>query len=266
MNPTVAALAVATLAGGVLAVSSRDVRSVVLGLLIVLAGAPLVADPWPGPLAALVRIAGALLAVRLIVVGVRGLGPTAGSRIGWPAASVLAAAGLVAGVASHGLGATALGPAAAQAAGFGLIVLALAPLVIGRDVLRLGVGAVLLLSGAQLVRVALDPAPTDADQLVAALLAVGLGGAVAVIVAAAGAAGGLDAGGGLAGDRGPRPPDAHRIERPAARRQAADAVVEAPVSPARRRAPKPIEDPGAPPRPPGPPRPRRPRPAPGPRP
>jgi hypothetical protein len=223
MNPAVAALAVATVAGGVLAVSARDIRSVVLGLLVVLAGAPLVADPWPGPIGALVRVAGALLAVQLIVVGVRTLGPTAGSRIGWPAAAVLGTAGAVAGLGSHGLGAAALGPAAAQAAGFGLIALAIGPLVIGRDVIRLGVGAVLLLAGAQLVRVALDRPPTDADQLVAGLLTVGLGGAVAVIAAAAAAAGGLetaalaDRGRG----RGPRPPEAHRIDEGGRRRRTA---------------------------------------------
>lgn len=222
MNPAVAALGLVTIAGAVLAVSARDVRSTVLGLLVVLAAAPLVADPWPGPLAALVRIAGALLAVRLVVVGVRGLGPTAGSRLGWPAAVVLGGAAAIAGLGSHGLGVVALGPAAAAAAGFGLIALAMAPLIVGRDVLQLGVGAVLLLSGAGLLRVGLDRPPTDADQLVAALLTVGLGGAVAVICAAAGAAGGLEAAS-LAGrgrGREPRLPDAHPIEttdRPARR-------------------------------------------------
>ncbi|HEU4571045.1 MAG TPA: hypothetical protein VFR93_00030 [Candidatus Limnocylindrales bacterium] len=219
MNPALVALAIATVAGGVLAVSSRDVRSVVLGLLVVLAAAPLVADPWPSPLAALARIAAALLAARLVIVGVRDLGATVGSRIGWPAAAILGAAAAVAGYGSHGLGATPLGPAAAQAAGFGLIVLSLAPLVLARDVFRLGVGAVLLVSGAQLVRVALDRPMTDAGQLVAALLVVGLGGAVAVIAAAARAAGGLEAAALDRGGRGPQLPDAHRVEEPAARRR-----------------------------------------------
>jgi hypothetical protein len=219
VNPALVALAIATVAGGVLAVSSRDVRSVVLGLLVVLAAAPLVADPWPSPLAALARIAAALLAARLVIVGVRDLGATVGSRIGWPAAAILGAAAAVAGYGSHGLGATPLGPAAAQAAGFGLIVLSLAPLVLARDVFRLGVGAVLLVSGAQLVRVALDRPMTDAGQLVTALLVVGLGGAVAVIAAAARAAGGLEAAALDRGGRGPRLPDAHRVEEPAARRR-----------------------------------------------
>ena len=210
MNPALAALAVACLAGAVLAVSARDVRTVVLGLLVVLAAAPLIADPWPGPLPALVRIAGALLAVRLVVVGVRELGPTVGTRIGWPAAVILAMAAAIAGAASHGLGAAALGPAEAGAAGFALIALAVGPLVVARDVLRLGVGSVLLLTGALLLRVALDRPPTDAEHLVAALLTVGLGGAVAVIAAAAMAAGGLEAAGAGSSGRA-RPPDAHRL-------------------------------------------------------
>jgi hypothetical protein len=219
VNPALIALAIATVAGAVLAVSSRDIRSVALGLLVVLAAAPLVADPWPGPAAALARIAAALLAARLVVAGVRDLGATLGSRIGWPAAAVLGAAAAVAGLGSHGLGAAPLGPAAAQAAGFGLIALSLAPLVLARDVFRLGVGAVLLVSGAQLVRVALDRPMTDADQLVAALLTVGLGGAVAVIAAAARAAGGLEAAAVDRSGRGPRLPDAHRVDGPVPRRR-----------------------------------------------
>ena len=47
MNPALVALAIAIVAGGVLAVSSRDIRSVVLGLLVVLASASLVAVKRP---------------------------------------------------------------------------------------------------------------------------------------------------------------------------------------------------------------------------
>jgi hypothetical protein len=209
VNPALAALAVAALAGAVLAVTARDVRSVVLGVLVVLLAAPLIANPWPAPASILVRIAAGLLAARLIVVGVRGLGPTVGTPLGWPTGAILAAGAAVTGFASHGLGSAGLGPPEAQAAGFGLIALAIAPLVVGRDVLRLGVGAILLVVGATLVRVALDRPATDGDQLVAAILTVGLGGAVAVIATAAEAAGGLGAAGLGSRDRGRRPPDAH---------------------------------------------------------
>ena len=216
MNPALVAVAAITVGGGILAVCARDVRATLLGLLLVLLGAPLIADPWPGPLAILARIAATLLAVRLIAIGLRGDAVTSGSRIGWPADLLLAAAAAVVGFGSHGLGAAGLGPAEAQAAGFALVVLAVAPLVTGRDALRVAVGALLLLVAASLIRAGLDRAPSDAEQLVEAALTIAIGGAVAAIMTAARAAGGLefaDAGGptfaGLGGT-GRRLPDAHR--------------------------------------------------------
>ncbi|HEX2756456.1 MAG TPA: hypothetical protein VHM48_13390, partial [Candidatus Limnocylindrales bacterium] len=211
MNPALAALAAVTIAGAVLAVTARDVRATVLGLLVVLLGAPLIADPWPDPLAILARIAAALLAIRLIAIGVRGELSTTGSRVGWPTEALLAAAAAVVGFGSHGLGAPGLGAPEAQAAGFALLVLAAAPLITGRDVLRLAVGALLLLVGASSIRAALDSPPNQAEQLVDAVLTIAIGGAIAVIATAARAAGGLtaiDAGGPGAAAR--HMPDAHR--------------------------------------------------------
>jgi hypothetical protein len=227
VNLALAGIAAVAVAGAVLAVSTREPRATVLGLLVVLLAAPLIADPFPGPLPILARVAGALLAVRLLVIGLRGeTGETRGTRIGWPAEALIAAAAAVAGFGSHGLGAAGLGPAEAQAAGFALAALAIAPLFVGRDVLRLGVGAVLLLQAAILVRQALDGPATDLEQLVLAVLTIALGGAVAVITVAARAAGGLS----VADEGGPtsrraRQPDAHRPterelgrDRPAGRR------------------------------------------------
>ncbi|MEO5940730.1 MAG: hypothetical protein ABIZ72_07105 [Candidatus Limnocylindrales bacterium] len=221
MNPVLVAVAAITVGGGIVAVGSRDVRATLLGLLLVLLGAPLVADPWPGLLAILVRIAATLLAVRLIAISLRGDSATSGivtsgSRIGWTADALLAAAAAVVGFGSHGLGATGLGPAEAQAAGFALVVLAVAPLVTGRDALRVAVGGLLLLIAASLIRAGLDQGPSDAEQLVAATLTIALGGAVAAIMMAARAAGGLEtitAGGAIRpglGGAGRRLPDAHR--------------------------------------------------------
>jgi hypothetical protein len=215
VNPALAAIAALTIAGAVLAVSARDIRATELGLLLVLLGAPLVADPWPDPLSILARIAASLLAVRLIAIGLRGADATVGTRIGWPAEALVAGAAAVIGFGSHGLGAAGLGPAEAQATGFALIVLAVAPLFTGRDGLRLGVGALLLLTGASAIRVGLDPAPSQGEQLVAALLTIAIGGAIAVIATAARAAGGLDA----IDASGPgeivrRAPDAHRVAEP----------------------------------------------------
>jgi len=213
VNPALAGIAAIVVGGAVVAVSARDPRVTVLAMLVVLLGAPLLVVPTPGPLPILARVAAALLAGRLLVIGLRGDLVGIGTAIGWPAEAFVAAAAAVAGFASHGLGAAALGPAEAQAAGFALAAVAAAPLITGRDVLRLGIGSMLLVQAALLVRQGLDAPAGDGEQLVIALLTIGLGGAVAVISAAARAAGALtvadDGGAGrLAG--GLRRADAHR--------------------------------------------------------
>jgi len=210
VNVALAVVAGVAVAGAVLAVSAREVRATVLGILIVFLATPLVASPWPGPLAILARVAAALLAARLMMIGLRGEAVSGGTRIGWPAEALAAGAAAVVGYGSHGLGAPALGPAEAQAAGFALMALAVTPLATGRDVFRLGVGAVLLVMGALLILVGLDTPPTEGEQLVTSLLTIGLGGAVGVIAAAARAAGGLEIANIPSDWRGPRPPDAHR--------------------------------------------------------
>jgi hypothetical protein len=191
VNPALAAVAAITVGGAVLAVSARDPRATVLGLLVVLLATPLIVTPLPSPLAVLARVAAALLAARLMTIGVRGEATTSGTPIGWPAEALVAVAAAVAGYGSHGLGAPALGPAEAQAAAFGLAALSIAPLVTGRDVLRLGVAAMLLVQAGLLVTQALDRPVPDGEQLVVAALTIALGGAVAVVAAAARAGGGL---------------------------------------------------------------------------
>ena len=210
MNPALAALAALTIGGAVLAVAARDVRTAMVGLLVVLLGAPLIADPWPTPLSILVRIAAALLATRFLVIALRGDLTSAGTRIGWPSEVMIGGAAGLVGYGSHGLGAVGLGPGEAQAAGFGLAALAIVPLITGRDVFRIGIGALLLLVAASLVRSGLDAPPTDAEQLIGAMLTIGLGGAVAVISIAARSAGGLAAFEPTLAERGRRAPDAHR--------------------------------------------------------
>jgi len=210
VNVALAVVAGIAIGGGVLAVSARDVRGTILGVLIVFLAAPLIADPWPSTVAILARVAAALLAARLMTIGLRGEDATGGTRIGWPAEALAAGAAAVIGFGSHGLGADALGPAEAQAAGFALIALAVGPLVTGRDVLRLEIGSVLLVMGAVLVQVGLDAPASDGEQLVVGLLTIGLGGAAGAISAAARAAGGLAVANVPAGMRGPRLPDAHR--------------------------------------------------------
>jgi hypothetical protein len=178
-----AVLKATVIAGAVVAVSAREARAALLGLLVVLIASPLLADPLPGPLPLAARIAAAFLAARLIAIAIRDLGqPTAGSRLGWPVEVLAAAAGAAVGFGTHGLGAPPLGPAAASATGFAVGVLAAAPIVTSRDVFRLGMGAMLLLSGGLLVRVGLGGTPSDLEQLVTSGLVIGVAGAVALII------------------------------------------------------------------------------------
>ena len=209
MNLLLAGLTAAVVAGAVVAVSAREARASLLGLLVTLLAAALIADPLPGPLPFAARLAAALLAARLIAISIRGLDrPTAGSRLGWPVEALAAVAAAVVGFGTHGLGAPAQGPAAASAAGFAVGILAAAPVVTSRDVYRLGIGAMLLLTGGLLVRVGIGGTPSELEQLVTCGLVAGVGAAVAVIVRAAREATGGDLS--VADDRGgSRPPSRH---------------------------------------------------------
>ena len=189
MNFALAGLACVVVAGAVVAVSARETRAALLGLLVALLGAALVADPLPGPLPIAARLASAFLACRIIAVAIRNLDePTSGSRLGWPVDVLAAAAAAIIGFGTHGLGAPGLGPAEAQGAGFALGVLAASPIVSSRDVFRLGIGAILLVVGGLLVREGIGGTPSELEQLVTSGLVVGLGGAVGVVIIGARAA------------------------------------------------------------------------------
>jgi len=193
VNLALAGLACVVVAGAVVAVTAREARAALLGLLVALLGAALVADPLPGPLPIAARLASAFLACRLIAIAIRDLDePTTGSRLGWPVEAIAAAAAAVIGFGTHGLGAPGEGAPEAQAAGFAVGVLAASPIVSSRDVFRLGMGAILLLLGGLLVRQGLSGTPSELEQLVTSGLVVGVGGAVGVLIAGARAAvGGL---------------------------------------------------------------------------
>ena len=185
MNPALGAIAAAVLAGAVVAVSVREGRIAVVGLAVALVFSPLLTDPLDTPLAIAARLAGGVLAAYLLWIAVRDGGTTTGSRIGWPTEALLAAAAFVVGLGTHGLGATALGPVEAQAAGFALAALAFVPVATGRDVLRVGIGLFMLLQGALLLGVGLDGNPSEFEQLVTAGLIAALGAAVAALAYAA---------------------------------------------------------------------------------
>jgi hypothetical protein len=182
--------------------------------MLVLVGGAFLADPLPDSLGLAARIVGAVLGGYLLWIAARGLDArTGGSRLGWPAELLIAAGAAIVGYGSHGLGAPAAGPDLAQAGGFAVAALAIAPIVNGHDILRVGVGLNLLVGGMVLVRTALGGNPDALEQLVFAALVAVLGGVIAVVAAAARAdgIGGYELGP-VAGERARRSPDAHPIE------------------------------------------------------
>ncbi len=124
MNPILVGVAVAVIAGAIVTVSVRDARTTVLGLAVVLVATPLLADPMAAPLGLAARLVGSILGAYLLWIVVRDRPadgtpetPTDGSRIGWPAETLVAIAAALVGFVAHGLGAGAVGPAVASAAG-----------------------------------------------------------------------------------------------------------------------------------------------------
>lgn len=173
--------------GAVVAVSARLPRVAVLGLLVVLLGGPSVTSAVPDPLGAAPRVIGAVLGGYLLWIAVRDApaGTFRGSAIGWAGTIALGCTAFGAGVAiaavlvgeagtggaavDAGAGAGAAagasdGPAGGDpaavvgglAAALALGVLAAAPTLLSRDVLRTGLGLLLLLAAVDLGREALD--------------------------------------------------------------------------------------------------------------
>jgi hypothetical protein len=190
VNPALAGVAVAVVIGAVVAGSARNARTALLGLVAVMLFCPFLAEPTAQPLGLAARLVGATLAGYLLWIAARGSGVwTGGSLLGWPSDLLVAAAAAAVGYGSHGLGAPAVGPAAAQAAGFAVAALSVTAVANGRDIVRVGTGLVLLASGAILVRTALGGTPEPLEQVVIAGLVATLGGAVAVLAVSARAAG-----------------------------------------------------------------------------
>jgi hypothetical protein len=177
-----AAAALVVAAGGIVAVSAREPRAVLLGMSVALVGAPFIADPLPGFLPLAARLVAATLASYLLWISSRG-DPAVGrgSTVGWPVESLTAAAGFVVGWGTAGLGAPALGPPAAAGAGFALATVSVLPIVFARDSSRLGNGLILLVTASSLIRVNLGGTPVALEELVTSAVMVGLGAVVAFL-------------------------------------------------------------------------------------
>ena len=198
MSPFQFGAALAILAGGLLAISARDPRWIAGGLAAALGLASVVADPLPSVLAVAIRAVAALLGAYLLFLALRtgddrtprvAAPQLAGRPLGpvTPALAALAAA--LVGYASSGVGSPGMGPAVATAAGLGLATLAVGPLLLGRDIVRVGTGVALLATAAELVRAGLAGTPGALEQAVTAGLSVAILGSLATIVGLARRAG-----------------------------------------------------------------------------
>jgi hypothetical protein len=204
VTPALVVLAVLVTVAAVVATSAREPRLAALGMVVTIVGAAYVTEPLPGVVALAARLAGSVLAGYLVWVALRGAPPpTAGWQLGWPGAAAVAIVAFAIGWLSSGtVGsviavATGSGPgvgaAAALAAGspvpraaFGaalaLVALAAAPVLVGRDVLRLGLGLLLLLAAAGLLRNVMSVTTDGPVELALAILTALIGAAVAGVV------------------------------------------------------------------------------------
>lgn len=222
MNVVLAGIALAIVAAAVVTIAARDARSTVLGLAVVLIGTPVMAEPVPAAAGLAARIVAAILAAYLLWVVTRdrprsgrpGLpgASTEGSRIGWPADALVAGAAFVVGFAAHGLGAPAMGPSLASATGFALAAVGLSATLTGRDVLRAGLGSLLLVDSGLIVRSALGGTPGDLEQLITAGAIVVLAGTLAALAATARADGADGFAFSLDRPRRRHEPDAHPLD------------------------------------------------------
>jgi hypothetical protein len=190
------ALAIAIVAAGVIALATRDARTGIVAATIVTIATPVFGASVPAPLPLAGRLVAGILAGYLLWAAVRGRVTTSGSAIGWPAEVLLAgAAALTAGSAALASSALA-GPVEAAAVGAALLTVALGPLLVGRDTLRVALAAIVAVHGLWLTRAGiLGPGASAGEELAVAALVASLGGVgAALVIRARGASGGLELG------------------------------------------------------------------------
>ena len=189
MNPALAVIGLAVLAGAVVAVAAREGRVTVLGLALALIAAPLVVAPPPAVLPLAGRLVAAILAAYLLWIAVRPApahARTHGSRLGWPVESLIAGAAAAVGFGIGGSGAG--GVPEAMAVGLALTAVAIPPLV-RLDALQIGVGAMLLVTAVEVLRVGIAGTPSPLEHVVASGLLVAVAAGVAMLVDSAVATG-----------------------------------------------------------------------------
>jgi hypothetical protein len=216
VTPVLVLLAALVASGGALAVSAREPRLAALGTLVALVGSAYVEDPLPGPLSLGARLAGTVLAGYLVWIALRRApSPLRAGGFRVPGAFAIAVAAFAAGWLTatalgpalglgHGEGPSTSGAAASLAAGspvscaalgaaFALVALAAGPVLLARDVLRLGLALMLLIAAADLAGNALGMgADAPADLAIAVLTALAGAAVAAVVTASIRATGDLD--------------------------------------------------------------------------
>jgi hypothetical protein len=206
MTPVLVLLAVLAVAGGVVAVAAPNPRHAALGAFATALLAAFVADPLPSAEALVARTAGALLGGWLTWIALRSA-PARSDRsaLGWPGSAAVALVGFVAGwLAAGSLGSTLAGAAgggqiaglagaalaagspvalAAAGAACALLVIGVAPVVLPRDGLRVGLGVIVLLSAASLLGNALGAGPDATVELAYGVLVAVTGAGIAAVTA-----------------------------------------------------------------------------------
>jgi hypothetical protein len=208
MSYALVLLALVVTAGAVVAVGAASPRIAALGAIVALVGSALVVDPIPSPLAIGARMAGSALAGYLVWIALRRApAHVPGIAVAWPGAAAVAGAAFLMGwLASASLGAalaagTVDGPGlggvgtalaegsivarAAFGAALALAAVSAAPVFMARDLLRLGLGMLLMLAAATLLRNALSVSEAPVFELGVALLTALAGAAVAAVLAIA---------------------------------------------------------------------------------
>jgi hypothetical protein len=196
--------------GAAVAIGARGTRGAGLGILVALVFAPFVADPLLAAPVLAFRIVAGTLAAFLVLVAGRRSEDAGGSPLGLPAALTTAAAGYVAGLGATAVGLPAFGTPEALAPGLACLAVAVAPVALARDPLRLGAALLVLASGSLLVRTALAGVPPALETLLAGGMLVAVAAAVVVLAATTATAEGR------AGARRPAPRGVAERRRPPA--------------------------------------------------
>lgn len=180
MSLVLLAASVTVVAGGFASVAGRRPLVVVAGIALVLAGGPLVSHPAPALLPLAAQAVGAMLAAEILWISLRdSIDVGVSSAISPAALALIGAAAFVVGFGAQS-GGPGLGPPAILGTALAVFALGVAA-ALRPDPVRRGLGAVLLVSGAELTRVAIAGPPSSLEAVVAGALGVALCAGVALV-------------------------------------------------------------------------------------